>query len=151
MLGVLLLFGLVGCAVESAPPAPTSPQAFATAVPTASPTGAGLALDPDGGAAANLDFFSSVVDRVWKSDDRNKGRAYVDALVDAGFERADMQVTRDTSTVGNAAESIQFSVLWKGECLVGQVGPSTRRPAAVVLPELPEGGCLVGNTRPIDW
>ena len=110
-----------------------------------------MALDPTGSAAANLDYFSAVVKRVWKTDDRDRGRAYIDALVDAGFDRADMQVTRDTSTVGNPAESIQFSVVWKGECLVGQVGPSTRRPAAVVLPELPEGGCLVGDTRPIDW
>ena len=62
-----------------------------------------------------------------------------------------MQVTQDQSTVGNAAESIQFSVVWNGECLVGQVGPATGQPVAIVLPVLADGSCLVGETRAIDW
>ena len=69
----------------------------------------------------------------------------------AGFDKAAMQVTRDTSTVGNPAESIQFSVRWGDECLVGQVGPATGDPVTVVVPGLAEGTCLVGETRPIDW
>ena len=40
------------------------------------------------------------------------GRAYIDALVAAGFDKAAMQVTPDQTTVGNPAESIQFSVRW---------------------------------------
>ncbi len=62
-----------------------------------------------------------------------------------------MQVTNDKTTVGNPAESIQFSVHWGGDCLVGQVGPATGAPVTVVLPALEGGGCLVGETRPIDW
>jgi len=42
-------------------------------------------------------------------------------------------------------------VRWSGECLVGQVGPSTPEPVAVVLPLVPTGTCLIGQTRPIDW
>ena len=106
---------------------------------------------PDGSAEDNLPLFALVMEKVWESEAKSKGRAYIDALVDAGFTRADMEVTRDKSTVGNPAESIQFSVLWGSDCLIGQVGPSTKTPTAVVLPELPEGGCLVGETRPIDW
>lgn len=88
---------------------------------------------------------------MWRSKNRDSGRAYVDALTEAGFDKERMEVTRDRSTVGNPAESLQFSVEIGDECLVGQVGPSTQRPVAVVLPTLPEGGCLVGETRPITW
>ncbi len=89
---------------------------------------------------------------MWSSDQKVAGRAYIDALVAAGFDRSAMQVTQDVSTVGNPAESIQFSVRWgDDECLVGQVGPSTGQPVTVVLPQLAEGRCLVGETRAIDW
>ena len=106
----------------------------------------------DGTADDNLPLFSAVTAQVWASDQKVSGRAYVDALIAAGFDRAMMQVTQDVSTVGNAAESIQFSVRWgDSECLVGQVGPSTGAPVTVVMPQLAEGRCLVGATRAIDW
>lgn len=108
-------------------------------------------LVPEGTAADNLPLFAAVTAAVWASDDRAAGRAYVDALTAAGFDKAAMQVTHDRSTVGNPAESIQFSVRWGEECLVGQVGPATGDPVAVVVPVLAEGTCLVGATRPIDW
>jgi hypothetical protein len=75
----------------------------------------------------------------------------VDALVAAGFDKSAMQLTPDQSTVGNPAEAIQFSVLWKETCLVGQVGPATGAPVTVVVPALADGSCLIGSTRPIDW
>ena len=62
-----------------------------------------------------------------------------------------MQVTNDRSTVGNAAESMQLSVFWQGECLVGQVGPATGDPVTTVLPALQGDTCLIGQTRVIDW
>jgi hypothetical protein len=88
---------------------------------------------------------------VWASPEQVSGRAYIDALVAAGFDKSAMQVTPDETTVGNPAESIQFSVRWGEECLVGQVGPATGAPVAIVVPILAEGTCLVGETRPIDW
>ena len=69
---------------------------------------------------------------VWASPNNVAGRAYIDALVAAGFDKSAMQVTKDKSTVGNPAESIQFSVHWGGDCLVGQVGPATGAPVTVV-------------------
>lgn len=122
-------------------PAP-SPTATTAPAPT---------LVPEGTAADNLPFFTGVVQSVWASPDNASGRAYIDALVAAGFDRGAMQVTNDVSTVGNPAESLQFSVRWGDECLVGQVGPATGNPVAVVLPGLQSGQCLIGATRPIDW
>jgi hypothetical protein len=108
-------------------------------------------LIPEGTAADNLPLFTAVTASVWGSSERGAGRAYIDALAAAGFDKSTMQVTADQSTVGNPAESIQFSVLWNDECLVGQVGPATGEPYTIVVPVLPEGGCLVGQTRLIDW
>ncbi len=147
----LPLLLLTACAV----PAPTAPSAEPTTqasspgaaeTPPAAPT-----LLPEGSAADNLPVFTDVTARVWASDQRASGRAYIDALVIAGFDKAAMQVTQDTSTVGNPAESIQFSVQWGSECLVGQVGPATGEPVTTIVAALPEGGCLIGQTRPIDW
>lgn len=90
--------------------------------------------------------------RVWASGERDQGRAYIDALAGAGFAKESMQVTADRSTVGNPAESLQFSVAWsETQCLVGQVGPSTGNPVTAVMPRLADGACLVGMTRTIDW
>ena len=154
---MLVAFGAVIVAVTTGC-APTAPNTSATpsASPTASaasptPSPTGLALVPDGDASDNLPLFTEVMDAVWDTDDRVKGRAYVDALVEAGFDKGDMEVTRDKTSVGLPSDSIQFSVRWDDECIVGQVGPSTKRPTAVVLPTLPTGACLVGETRPIDW
>lgn len=95
-------------------------------------------------------MFRAVTAQVWATDQRASGRAYVDALVAAGFDRGAMQVTADRTTVDNPAESIQFSVRWgDAQCLVGQVGPSTGDPVTTVLPQLDGGVCLVGRTAPV--
>ena len=121
----------------------------ASATPSATSTVP--ALVPDGSAADNLPYFTGLVAQVWSGADRASGRAYIDTLAAAGFDKAAMQVTADQSTVGNAAESIQFSVRWGEQCLVGQVGPATGEPVSVVVEGLSDGGCLLGRTRTIDW
>jgi hypothetical protein len=145
----LSLTVVTGCiASDTTPPAPTA----ASPDPTSSPAPpAGPVLVADGSASDNLPLFTSVTAAVWASEARESGRAYIDALVAAGFDKASMQVTEDLSTVGNPAESIQFSVRWQEECLIGQIGPATGDPVAVVVPVLAEGMCLIGQTRPIDW
>lgn len=137
--------------VTSASPSSTaSPSAIATASPT--PTvPPGPVLVKDGSAEDNLPLFAAITADVWASPDGGSGRAYIDALAAAGFDKAAMQVTEDHSTVGNPAESLQFSVHWGDECLIGQVGPAIGTPVTVVVPALAEGTCLVGRTRPIDW
>ncbi|MFV0373118.1 DUF6993 domain-containing protein [Microbacterium sp.] len=144
---VTALAALVACTptAEPSPTATTMPSPSATA--TADP----VEFFPNGSATDNLPLFRHLVKQVAESSDTVAGRAYIDALVEAGFDKDAMQLTPDQTSVGHAVDAIQFSVLWDGECLVGQVGPSTPEPTAIVLPELPEGGCLVGQTRPIDW
>ncbi|KAA9111629.1 hypothetical protein F6B43_03215 [Microbacterium rhizomatis] len=95
-------------------------------------------------------MFTATVDSVWGSPQNVTGRAYIDALAAVGFDKAAMQLTSDTTTVGNPAESIQFSVRWGDQCLVGQVGPATGKAVTVILPGLADGTCLIGATVPID-
>lgn len=144
---------LAGCTPSPAPaPAPTasaaepSPSASATPEVPAAP-----ALVPGGTAEQNLPYFTTIVQSVWATPQQVQGRAYIDALVAGGFDKSAMQVTEDQSTVGNPAESIQFSVRLGQECLVGQVGPATGNPVTVIQPALQDGACLIGTTRPIDW
>ena len=142
-----ILSGCTGAPVPNPTTAPTPSVGTSEPSPTAT---AEAELHPDGSAADNLPLFTAVTQRVWDSAERAKGRAYVDALAAAGFDISAMQVTSDTTTVGNAAESLQFSVLWRDECLVGQVGEATGEPVTAVLPALADGSCLVGRTVPID-
>jgi hypothetical protein len=143
-----LVLTLVSCAPTPAP----QPTATESSPATTSPTPSGPVLLPEGTAEDNLPLFTATAEGVWATDARGAGRSYIDALVAAGFDRADMQVTQDASTVGNAAESLQFSVRWgEQECLIGQVGPSTGQVVTAVMPQLAEGRCLIGTTRPIDW
>ncbi|MFJ4045361.1 DUF6993 domain-containing protein [Microbacterium sp. NPDC089987] len=143
-----LVLALTACGSMTAPATPSVTPSHPSATPeisvapSAAPTGADAALAS----------FAEVTARVWASDSRAQGRAYIDALEQAGFAKDSMQVTADRSTVGNAAESLQFSVAWDDtQCLVGQVGPSTGEPVTAVLPRLADGACLVGGTQPIDW
>lgn len=122
--------------------------------PASTPTGpaAESPADAPTDSETALAAFSSVTARVWDSDARDEGRAYIDALQQVGFSKEAMQVTADRTTVGNPVESLQFSVAWNDtECLVGQVGPSTGEPVAALMPRLADGACLAGQTRPIDW
>lgn len=126
--------------------APSTTQSTPAAGPTRTASPAPT-LHREGAAVENLPLFTMVVDQVWAGPSKVSAQAYVDALATAGFTKADMQMTADTSTVGNPAESIQFSVRWgSAECLVGEVGPSTGDPVTAVLPELAGGRCLVGTT-----
>ncbi|MFD5225624.1 DUF6993 domain-containing protein [Microbacterium sp. NPDC058342] len=147
----VLLAVLTGCTGVPGPGASTTAPPPSGAV-SAPPTPAEPQLVPEGDGTDNLPLFAAVTARVWASADRAEGRAYVDALVSAGFPKERMQVTADRSTVGNPAESIQFSVAWgESDCLIGQVGPSTGEPVTSVMAQLADGRCLVGATRDIDW
>lgn len=145
---------LTGCTATGPGPAPT---AGATGAPRpvpstiAPPGNVEPVLRPELSAAENLAYFDFVNRDVIAADSSPGGRAFIDALVAAGFDRAAMQVTADTTTLGEPADSIQFAVAFGPDCLVGQFGPKSDGYQSAVRPALGTGGCLVGATRPIDW
>jgi hypothetical protein len=143
------MFALAGCSLLSPAPSPSpSPSAEPAAEPTAP---AAPSLQPTLSAGENLAFFDSVNQGVIAADGNAGGRAFIDALVAAGFDKAAMQVTGDRTTIDTPADSIQFSVAFQGECLIGQYGPASGGYHGAVRPMLGTGSCLVGQTRPIDW
>lgn len=141
----------LACTPSDATPSPTATAPSARPSGSPSPTQTPVELLPDGTARDNLPFFTETVTAVWEGPDQVSGRAYIDALVAGGFDKSDMQVTADQTTIGNPADSIEFSVRWGEECLVGQVGPEIGGVVTAVMPGLGGGLCLVGATRPIDW
>lgn len=156
MVAASLAVGLAACTATT-PSTPSTgapaPAESGTSAPTAPvDPEAPVAFVPDGDATANLPIFTQTVEQVWAGDSRQSGRAYIDALVAAGFaDKTMMQLTPDQTTLGQAAESIQFSVRVTDQCLVGQVGSATGEPVTSVTPALPGDVCLIGTTRAIDW
>jgi hypothetical protein len=147
---VLALAGLLsGCTAEPSPDvAPTASSSSPSSTPSAPPAAAATLL-PEGTAADNKAFFDQVNQATIAADPAAGGQAFTTNLRTSGFDIAAMQVTADITTVGVAADSIQFSVQWKDECLIGQYGRAVY--TSTVAPVLGSGGCLIGQTRTIDW
>ncbi len=147
--GAAFVAGVSGC-TAAPPPAssasPSAPTETAPATGSATPS-----LSPDLAASENLAFFDAVNLGVVAANASAGGRDFVDALVTAGFDKSRMEVTADRTTVDLQADSVQFAVLFSEECLVGQYGPASGGYHSAVRPALGTGGCLVGETRPIDW
>jgi len=152
--GVSVALALAGCTGGTG--ATASPTAVASASVTATPTPAAstpaaVALVPGGTAEQNLPFFDQVNKATLAANPNAQGRDFIDALVAAGFQKSDMQVTVDTTTIGLKANSIQFSVRMGDTCLIGQNGADAGGYGSMVTPALASGNCLVGQTRAIDW
>ncbi|MFF2051589.1 DUF6993 domain-containing protein [Leifsonia sp. NPDC058194] len=144
----VVALALAGCTPGTTPTATPS----ATPTPTATATGAPAPeLVPGGTAQQNLPFFNKVNTATLAANPDAKGRDFIDALVAAGFTKADMQVTVDTTTIGLKANSIQFSVKMGDTCLIGQNGADAGGYNSMTTPVLSTGACLIGQTRPIDW
>lgn len=144
-----LVIVMAGCSALPSAPAKTaapsttkSPTATSTAVPT---------FDPAGDAKTNLAFFDHVSAGVLAANAEAGGADFINALSASGFDKTQMQVTPDRTAVDLVADSIQFSVRIKDECLIGQNGPATQGYHSMVAPILATGMCLVGTTRQIDW
>lgn len=130
--------------------APT--HSTATVSPTPTPTApAAPALVPGGTATQNLPYFDKINQATIAANAGAQGRNFIDALVAAGFAKRDMQLTADTTTIGLKANSIQFSVQLGDTCLIGQYGADAGGYQSMTSATLATGGCLIGQTRPIDW
>lgn len=142
----VLALALTGCTPGAKPTASPTPTPTPTATGTPAPE-----LVPGGTAQENLPFFNKVNQATLAANPGAQGRDFIDALVAAGFTKADMQVTVDTTTIGLKANSIQFSVKMGDTCLIGQNGADAGGYNSEVTPVLSTGACLIGQTRPIDW
>ena len=146
-LSAALGFGLVACTS----PAPTPETGTPTATTPAESPGLPPVLAPELSASENLPYFNLIAGQVLAADPAAGGAAFIDALTAAGFDKTQMEVTFDKTSVDLDADSIQFSVRFNGECLIGQTGPASDGYHSTIAPILGTGTCLVGATRPIDW
>jgi hypothetical protein len=153
--GAVLLLGvsLTACTgVPAEPAATTAVPTTSSAAPEPSATPASdPALIPTGTAGENLVYFNFLAAAVAKANPAADGRAYIDALVAGGFDHSAMEVTFDRTQADLVADSVQFSVRFADECLIGQIGPASDGFHSVVAPILSTGLCLVGSSRQIDW
>jgi hypothetical protein len=150
---ILVALALSGCVGGSHPvtsstaPAPTATTSGTpTATPTAAPT-----LRPTLSAADNLAFFDATNQKTLASYPDPTGRQLIDGLVAAGFDKKNMLVTADKTTINLTPGSIQFSVKLNGSCLIGQYGGDGVGYHSQVTPVLATGNCLVGETSAINW
>jgi hypothetical protein len=127
--------------MASAPESVATPSSEATTPPTQ--------YFPDGTAKANKPYFDSVTTALLARVPSAGGKDVINALVAAGFDKANMQVTPDTTTIGRKVDSVLFSVRIGTECLLGQLSGSQY--TSSVQAALASGTCLVGKTRPINW
>ena len=144
-LALIVLLSVAGCTAEPMPVPTSEPQPSRTpGAITTDPQ-----LRPGESAAANLQFFDLVGARYQAGSGMGTSRSLVDFLVEQGFEKADIEVTRDVTAINIPADAIVVSVRIKGECLVGQFSASAY--SSTIAPVLGTGKCLVGETLPIDW
>lgn len=138
---------LTGCALLEGP-TPATPEREAVPVPEEAPE-----FFPDGSAEDNLPYFTEVLRDYVDGDGAVRGAPIVDAVVDAGFDVDDMQVSFDRTKTNLDADNIFVSVRIDADCLIGQVVADDRSFVAEVEPAVgPDGDlCLIGETRAIDW
>lgn len=146
--GVVLAaaLALAGCTASPSPTPSSTASASASDAPAVP-----AELKPDGSAEENLPFFDQVNRATVSAKPEAVGKDLIDGLVAAGFDKSAMQVSEDKTTLGRPVDAIEFAVLWKDQCLVGQFGPTVDGYHSTVQPKLDNGGCLIGKTRAIDW
>ena len=137
---------LAGCVAPTEMPQPTT-SASRSASPTPTPTVVPERVE-GGTAGQNRPYVEFIVGGLVAANPQPASLQIVDTLVAGGFDRAAMEVTEDTTRVGSRADSILFSILIDGECLLGQVADGG---VATSLGEvLGTGRCLVGRTLSLD-
>lgn len=145
VLGVALALSacVTGPAELVATPTASRPTPTPTPTPTADPE-----LVPGGTAGQNRPYFEFVIEQLLATTPQPASLVIVDTLAAAGFDRTAMEVTADTTRVGDPADSILFSVLIDGQCLLGQVAQGALQTELADV--LGSGRCLVGRTLSLD-
>ena len=148
--GIIALLALTACVNGDPEPTPSASKTSTkspTPTPTPTPT---LTLDPTGTAEENFEYWEFVVKRMATESGMTDGSVMIQRLVDAGFNKADMELTPNLTAIGEQADSVIFAVRFQGECLIGQIFRNWDW-SVTRTPMLGTGTCLVGTTRPIDF
>jgi hypothetical protein len=148
-LAIVVVAVLAGCVQNI--PAASSPVPTATPSSSASAAAVVPTYDPSGTASDNLAYFDKVGHALLDNNPtaNAQGMTIVNWFVAHGFNKANMEVTPDKTSIGLAAWNIDFSVRFGKTCLLGQAGNVGFQSA--VVPVLATGKCLIGQTRTIDW
>lgn len=146
----LLASSLTSCVILQGP-APATPER--TSVPAPSPEDEQPTHQPDGTAEDNLAYFQATLGAYAASESPIEGKPIVDALAAAGFEKANMQVSYDSTRTNLVADNIFVSVRFDDSCLVGQFVTESRELFVETADALGADKtiCIIGTTRPIDW
>jgi len=144
---VALSFSLTACVQ-----APEGPKVSGPAPATEAPESPAEFV-PGGSAEENLPYFDATLRAYAQSDAPLEGVPIVDAVVAAGFDKNNMQVSFDESKTGHTADSMYVAVRIDQSCLIGQLVAADRSYVAVTEPAVgpDKNVCLIGETRPIDW
>ena len=136
---------LSGCALLEGPN-PETPERTEEPAPEVAPE-----LVPGGTAAENLPYFTEVLRTFSAGDAPVQGAPIVQAVSDAGFDKASMQVSFDRSKTDLPADNIFVSVRIGADCLIGQVVAADRTFVAKNEPAVGPNHdiCLIGQTAPI--
>ena len=140
VIAALTISALVGCVPTAKPTGTPKPSSSSPNIPT-------IALN--GTASQNKAYFDYVNKKFIDQGGDLSGRPFIDNLVKAGYDKVNMEVTPDRTTVNLAADNISFSIRFGTTCLIGQYGNTGYSSTAQKL--LTTGKCLVGTTRKIDW
>ncbi|OYX54268.1 MAG: hypothetical protein B7Y93_06810 [Micrococcales bacterium 32-70-13] len=103
---------------------------------------------PGGTAGQNRPYFEFVIEQLLATNPQPTSILIADTLTAAGFPREALEVTADTTRVGDPADSILFSVQIEGQCLLGQVAQGSF--GSELASVLGSGRCLVGRTVSLD-
>ncbi len=99
-------------------------------------------------AATNLPYFELTLAESGAGVLPVSAEEITQALVGAGFQAADIEMTPENSLIALPADSVSVAVAFAGECLVGQYTDEWL--AVDVVAPLPDGRCLVLERETLD-
>ena len=103
---------------------------------------------PDLPAATNLPYFEHTLAESGAGVLPVSAEDITQALIGAGFQAADIEMTPEKSLIALPADSVSVAVAFAGECLVGQYTDEWL--AVDVVAPLPDGRCLVLERETLD-
>jgi len=116
--------------------------------PSAPPSNAPLtAFDASAPLQKNVDLFNRTAAAVAASGNP-VGADFTNALAAVGFDKSQMQITADRTTINAVAPAIVFAVKVDGKCLLGQYAPDSHEFDHQVVAPISTGSCLIGEVSP---